>query len=174
MTVKHPKKATEMKVIVPYTKITPECDAALTKHAPKAERVYVGGGDREYWRLLLGLWNQQQSFVIVEHDVVLTADTLPSIARCPALWCACPYPYISTISYGLACVKFRKELMVRFPMFIELVGQGNVRKHGQAHWCTLDQIISPVLWALGETRCQAHPLVGHPGHELSSSHGCKL
>ena len=163
-----------MRVIVPYTKITPECDEALERHAPKAERIYVGASDQDYWRLLLALWGQRQSFILVEHDVVIDEHTLPSLARCPDLWCACPYPYISTVSYGLACVKFRREVMEKVPLLMEVVGCGTPRNHPAGHWCTLDQIISPVLWSLGVGRCQKHPLVGHPGHEVSSSHGCKL
>jgi hypothetical protein len=163
-----------LKVYVPYTKITPGAQRALERFAPMAERVYVGQDDQAYWRFWRDAWALKRTFMVVEHDVVIGEDTVAEMTGCPKSWCAAPYPYISTISHGLACVKFRSELMVRFPTLFEMIGAASIMRHPQAHWCTLDMAVSPVLWALGNPRCENHNMVDHPGHEFRSTHGCSL
>lgn len=163
-----------MRVIVPHVEITPECDNALWAYAPTAERIDVGHDDEAYWRLLNRLWHTGQSFLLIEHDVVIGPDTVAEMTGCPKEWCAASYPYISTVSYGLACTKFRGSLMARFPNLFDMIGEAEIMRHPKRHWCTLDMGVSPILWALGVSRCQFHNGVGHPGHDFSSTHGCAL
>lgn len=111
-----------MRIIVPFTRLVPEADAALSRFAPTAERVDVSGADLAYWELLGSLWSEGRDFVVVEHDVEIRAGVIEELAECPEWFCAFAYPYKAIPSAGiellkapLGCTRYRSELMERAP-----------------------------------------------------------
>src|ERR1019366_7221099 len=85
-----PRKG-KLKVVCGYTKIHPRAEAALLQYAPQAERVSVAESDTAYCALLPRLWEQGETFLLVEHDVAIHATVVPDTAACRELWCAWPY-----------------------------------------------------------------------------------
>jgi hypothetical protein len=105
-----------MRVVVPFTVLAPETDAALTRHAPDAERVDVSEDDYAYWRLLSDLWAAGEPFTVIEHDIVIHRGVLPAFDACPAPLCAFRYsmPIFGPI-VGLGCTKFGAEVIEAVP-----------------------------------------------------------
>jgi hypothetical protein len=172
-----------VKVIYPYTnRRTEESTIALVRFCPQAERIYVGESDFEYGILLEQLWSAGETFMLVEHDIVIHEGLVEEFAACPEEWCSSPYTYfdqpVTTSGGGLGCTKFAAELMARWP---EMMAQANALSypnHPNGHWCTRDVAIYQLLRRGGlgaqawpTRRHQTHTEVGHRSGKCS--HGCK-
>jgi hypothetical protein len=131
-------------------------------------------GDSTYFRMLQGQWESGESFINVEHDIIIP-DKYPTLALCPHGWCAAPYPYLDRPrQFGLGYVKFSAALIARHPHMFDVICTWSNDKHPAKHWCTLDSWIYQYLLSRGEQRCEDHELVGHLGHpgKKTSAHGC--
>ena len=84
---------TELRVIVPYTRIHPLTASCLEEFAPNAERVFVGDDDQGYGKLFRNLWYDQASFLIVEHDIQFDQAHIDQAKNCPCGWSSSYYPY---------------------------------------------------------------------------------
>lgn len=161
----------ETAIAVPFTSLRAETVVALAgekiRYAPMLT-------DTSYWELLRDLWGAGQSFILVEHDIVVNETTLDELKVCDHDWCAMPFPYRGEErAYSLACTKFSKGIIARHPDLIEIVGQMSDEAHDPMHWCRLDMWLFMVLSELGEVRHEherATP-VGHVGAQFPS-HGC--
>ena len=77
------------KVYVPWTSNRgpyPECRAALEPSDPVY--VDVSSDDFAYWRMMKGVWEKGEPFIIVEHDVLVWPDTIALLDACPRQWCS--------------------------------------------------------------------------------------
>lgn len=135
-----------MRVVVPYTDLHADADAALTAYAPDAERVDVSGSVEAYWRLLRELWRAREDFAVIEHDVVITEGTIEGFEACSEPWCACADPTLGPAQ--LQCTRFRASLMDALPDALELPGW-------MRHWVHQDQSLLPKLGDAG-FRCHRH------------------
>lgn len=160
-----------MRVVVPFTDLSIETRTSLEGSEWDYETVDVSGDDEAYWRLLRDLWDEGETFVVVEHDIVLGAYTLVDLARCEGEWCTCPYPYFHGRYYGLGCAKFSDRLIARVPELMDLVGKMSDADHPPRHWCRLDAWIQRVLAKRSIRPCLRHDEVGHVS-DLVPSHGC--
>src|SRR2546423_162154 len=70
--------------------VRPQTVAALDEHAPGYRLEGLDAGDEHaYWRLLCAVWADADSdLTIIEQDVVITADTLPSFDTCDSPVCS--------------------------------------------------------------------------------------
>jgi hypothetical protein len=130
--------------------------------------------DGTYFHILEKAWERGESFINVEHDIIIP-DKDPTLAVCPNDWCAAPYPYLDRPrQFGLGCVKFSDALIARHQTMFEVIGTWYNNDHPPKHWCTLDSWTYIYLIERGEKRCENHELVGHEGHpgKMSSAHGC--
>src|SRR5205085_3509198 len=109
-----------MRLIVPYVKgrLRPETLAVALAHDDHVDLVDVEADGRTYARFLAGLWQRQESVLIVEHDVVPTRGQLASLASCDHPWCAFTYEPHEDVSYDdpgaivmLGCCKLSAEFM---------------------------------------------------------------
>lgn len=162
-----------VKVVVPFTRLRDEARAALDEWAPGWEGRDVSADDEAYWRLLADLWAEGESFVLVEHDVVIVEGIVDALAACPFDWCCAAYPYGRGTIVGLGCTKFTAPLLARVPDAVERAGLVEDRTHPPRHWCRLDASLNRVLCDAGEPRCYKHPDVGHMGGG-GSAHGCRV
>lgn len=71
--------------------VHPATREALARFAPHAEYHDVSASEDAYWELLASVWADGEGFVVVEHDVVVDADTLPAFDACPEPRCGCGY-----------------------------------------------------------------------------------
>lgn len=158
-----------MKVVVPYSKVSQETVVSLGGH--HAEFINVSDSDTTYFDLLNELWGAQETFAVVEQDIVVTPGVLESFDECAHTWCAAGYPYLGSTGYrGLGCCRFRASLMIADPTLMDRVALHEYEGHCRKHWCVLDASIQRELWAVGRRVCTAHGDVGHL-HDRPS-HGC--
>lgn len=159
-----------MRVVLPYTTLTPEVTRALDAAEMDWDGVDVSDSDEAYWELLDDLWSYGQDFAIVEHDVVVNPGTLKSFEECPEMWCAAPYPYFVGTYTGLGCVRFRSEAMRTVPGLFGEVASKSDTKHPSKHWCALDSRIQAILQRQGLSVCRHDPVL-HLG-DNKPTHGC--
>lgn len=133
----------------------------------------VSGGDERYFDLLEDFWNERQSFVIVEHDIVVTPEAWEELTTCNAAWCAQPYPYMESTHVGLGCTRFDAEFTLKHAGIMGVVAQADYPKHGPKHWCSLDQALTNALRAKGESVHRHQHLVEHLGDNWPA-HGCRV
>lgn len=126
----------------------------------------------DYWTALANLWYAKESFIIVEHDIVVADDTLKKLADCPRRWCGARYPYLNHPYWGLGCMKFGAELMEKLPQAMNQVGNMKTRRHPQRHWCAIDARLQNVLTSNDVELCKHGAVRDHRGHRGVSSHGC--
>lgn len=122
---------------MPLALAYPEAVKALVRTWPGASIVGVGDDPRSYWRLFVRLWNDRQPFVLVEHDVVVDRDTIPSLATCPRPWCAFPYHELPGDPVtGLGCTKITPD-----GSGIDVLDP----KYGNPVWQNVDSVVGGIL-----------------------------
>jgi hypothetical protein len=116
--------------------------------------------EESYWSLLCGLWLEQQSFIIVEHDIVPWPGAIEEIWNCPLPWCAFSYHrHVSELRrgvgdyHGFGCVKFSAELMKRLPEVWT--------KCERRHWSKLDTHFEHFTYVAGIRPHHHRPPVIH-------------
>src|ERR1700744_2776529 len=100
-----------MRVICPFTEVTPGTDQCLARLAPQAERVYVGDDVLGYWRMLCAAWRDAEDFILWEHDLECEADAIEILQSCPQP--ACP------VAGYFRLTRFRAEMMRAIPDVFE-------------------------------------------------------
>ena len=93
-------------VVMPYTQggQYPEAEAALRGYDPVMAD--VSHSDEAYWGLLAGLWHKGETFVVVEHDVVVPPNAIDELLACSRPWCSFVVEYFVSDYAGLSCAKF--------------------------------------------------------------------
>lgn len=165
-----------MKVIVPYTEIAPGVAEALWETGEMWEKIDVSRSDEDYFGLMATLWAVGETFVIVEHDVIVRPDTISELENCPDEWCGFSVPYIKGNYHGLACVKFTDKLIRKIPDAFAQIAPMDEEEHPPKHWCRLDaRLQGKVLPRTGVRRHPHEPPLGHfrqDGIQPYPSHGC--
>ena len=117
-----------MKVVVPYTNLHPVTKMVTEWYKP--EYVHLEDDDA-YRRLLKQLWEERESVVIVEHDVVPWPYAIEELFRCSCWWGAYSYQLHGGVGihHGFGCTKFGLKLMEAVPFIWDEPG----------HWNSLDQ-----------------------------------
>ncbi len=116
-----------MRVFCGYTPsgFRAETQLSLAQFAPRTTMVVdVSGDNFNYWNALKEHWIGDEDLVIVEQDMVLRGDILPSFAACDQDWCVYeydaigykPFTHIRKVNCALGCVKFSATLQRRFPI----------------------------------------------------------
>jgi len=96
--------------------------AALTATGWPVEYADVSEDCQAYFRLLCALWAEARDFLIVEHDMVATAEAIEEMDRCPKTWCTNPYPcneWGTLIEVAFGFSRFRRPLMEKEPDAME-------------------------------------------------------
>lgn len=166
---------------MPYTSLCDEAVTAVEESGHDPLRVDVSGSDDAYWGLLSGLWAKRETFVVVEHDIVIPPTAIDELVNCPGEWCGFATPYVGTLWVGLSCTKFEASLLKDFSGVLDEVATMSDVGHDQKHWCRLDAWIHSVLEREG---VEQHPHRGRLGHHrdgvvrysvgdtIMPSHGC--
>ena len=96
-----------MRVLYCWNDDFPEAVAAIEKHIPQAEIIDTSANSYAYWDAMEIRWTGVQDLLIVEHDVVVTAEVLPQMLACPEPWCA---HSSGGTPFGLRCTRFSARL----------------------------------------------------------------
>lgn len=159
-----------MKVVCPFTRISPETRAALDASGYEWSAEDVSYCNATYTLLLTCLWRNGEAFAVVEHDIVPHPGALAELEACPEPWCVFPYAYQHGTHAGLGCARFSASLLAAVPDAVTQTLAEATQAHPSGHWCQLDDRLSRVLQRRGYTRHVHSPEVGH----LSPwpAHGC--
>jgi hypothetical protein len=97
-------------------------DALTAQHAD-VEFADVGGSSHAYFDLFAELWHAGETFMLVEHDIVIAPGTVMALEQCDRAWCACPigvtYRHKGSTCAWFQCNRWRRELMVRYPDLLD-------------------------------------------------------
>lgn len=115
----------------------------------------VSGDDYRYGIELRKYWMRGNTFVVVEHDVVVTGAQLAQLASCGHEWCALGYEYPGRPApvYGLGATKFAAQLLR------DTAGLGD--EFVRLRWGQLDDCIARILRARGHVRHEHATIVPH-------------
>ena len=173
-----------MRIVYPFTEegYTPESWESLVDEGNRIEAVNVGGSDSVYGELLVELWEKGETFLVVEHDIILPAGIVAEYKACDEEWCSSPYAYfdmpVTTSGGGLGCTKFSSGLMARWPTMMRRAMEIPYTGHAPWHWCGCDWRTYTALRAGGlgasewpAERHQTHTEVKHRAGKCS--HGCR-
>jgi hypothetical protein len=152
----------EAVVALPYTRLRPEVCQPLSEQGHDVTFVDVSGSDEDYWQLMADLWAQAETFVIVEHDVIVRDGAIDELVECEQDWCGFPVSYCGTEYAGLACTKFTAGLIARYPDALERVAEIEDADHKPKHWCRLDGWLKSYVLEPGGERMHVHgPVLEH-------------
>jgi hypothetical protein len=106
-------------IVVPT--LTEDCIAAIAIRNERLKpQVVIMTDDLSYSRLLTQLWNQGQSFILVEHDIIVWPGALAALSECSKLYCGYQYQISHRLGGTLGCTRFSKDLILNnsdFPKF---------------------------------------------------------
>ena len=151
-----------MKVIVPYTRLHPQVEPALVAAGVQARFVEVPKWD-SYAKLLIELWQAEETFVLVEQDIVVRPGVVDELLTCDQPWCG----FLNDVGLGiwptLGCTKFDATYQRRFPGLIERAARIRIADVRPGHWRHMDVAIDRVFHRELEIRGpHAHaPAVAH-------------
>lgn len=154
-----------MRVLCAFTGLHPATAAALALYAPDAGLVDVSGSKFDYWHAIRDRWDGTQDLVIIEQDIEIHAEVLPSFAACPEPWCTFSYPIFRTsvdLTIGLGCVRFSAG--VQRMVSAEKIAEGFVlcaTCKGGGCWWHLDSRIAELLKYKAGLRQHVHGTVTH-------------
>lgn len=112
-----------MKLVIPYTKLELATELYLldkTVESFEFEVEYkdVSSDHWAYTRVLEELWEQGESFVLMEHDIVPWPGAMSAIAKCHFPWCFYGYTpdtdYLGNRAAPFGLVKFSKDFIQRY------------------------------------------------------------
>ena len=136
--------------------LSPLCERALSRYAPDAELIDLGTRHDAYRELLEELWQDGESFLIVEQDVEIHEAVIPELGACQEPWCLYAYNIgwpPAPVRSALGCVRFSAHLLAEYPNAIaDLPVRG---------WNQLDSMIYPRLREAGFRPHEHEPLVAH-------------
>lgn len=108
------------------------------------------GDPGAYARLIERLWGHQETFVVVEQDVVPPAGAIGELIDCPHLWCSHCYDDLSyqrVPMLGLA--KFCGDLLTGTAEVAATVLRDSARHQELVHWRQLNERLVAHLGARG-------------------------
>ena len=165
-----------MKVVIPYADKWPTQAmgglCAVNPNAVDVETHYVGDSDDAYFDLLARLWRMQETFIVVEHDIIVTEAAIMGLIECPKTWCSCPYPWYTGMLHGLGCTKFDAQIMQEYPKLFDKIANVSNDIHPAKHWCNIDDRLRRYLGGYMRNDHQHTTPVGHL--RPYASHGCVI
>lgn len=160
-----------MRVVVPHTpsglRATTRTD--LARFAPHHELHDTSSSDTAYYDAFTSWWLTGETFLVVEHDMGLRADVLPSLEACSNLWCGFTYhigpPDGGDEVVALGCTRFRAELLQTYPDVPARLAEMQDTLPPR-HWLRLDCRLDALLRTLtGRTVCRHNPPLPHYHYE---------
>lgn len=120
----------------------------------------VSGSQYDYWALVRQMWAGEETFAIVEQDVVPPYGFLAGFEACEKEWCVHDYVVHGALIgsyYGhpgaFGCVRFRRRLLERHPEVVETLDYRT--------WSLLDGVIGEALRSRGEHEHEHEPPARH-------------
>lgn len=104
-------------VICHYIDLHPDTEKAFKAYAPDII-LYKGAPDNggiashHYAEVVQKHWRGERDLIVIEHDIEIVKDTIPSLESCSEPWCTFSYYLFGSeeIVNGLGCTKIAAEL----------------------------------------------------------------
>lgn len=157
-----------MRVVVPHVgDVHPDTRAVVDRWLDVEYVCLDDDPEYGYGKLLRRLWAEQESVMVVEHDVVPWRHTIPEMALCPSPYCAAPYAWGQAVGVALGCTKFSSLFMRCYPDAAEIACRIPSVYGEPGHFRQLDVWLqAAVLRDLyGWQPCAHLPAVGHRNWE---------
>ena len=136
----------------------------MTRYCPDIEYSSTAASPTAYYELLLHLWSEGDTFIIIEHDIEITPTIIPSLLKCPQQWCGAIYSVSNTPKAAafvmLGLTKFSSQLIKKHPDLMQVVGLIDDDGLARKDWHRNDTRIDRVLRQRGYTPCP-HERVNH-------------
>lgn len=115
-----------------------------------------------YVALLIELWRQGETFVLVEHDVIPWPGAIAQLLHCDREWCAFPYRHRGGPALSLGCTKFAGSLTRRLARVALDFERDPMHPWGHGRYEAVDGALFKHLQRWGETAPHEHgPMVAH-------------
>jgi hypothetical protein len=98
-----------VRVYIPFTNLKAETFYALESVFPVLVPLL---NPTDYSKFFIKQWKKGVSFIVVEHDVVVTPEQIESLITCPQPWCGYSYRAHDHNPY-FGCVRFREDFIQR-------------------------------------------------------------
>lgn len=135
----------EPKVIVPFTRLHPQVWPALAAAGIMHPRFVELPKWDSYSQLLKELWAEEETFVLVEQDIIIRPGVVEELIDCPEPWCG----FLNDVGLGiwptLGCTKFDATYQRRFPELLERAARVRVANLRAGHWRHMDVAIDRVF-----------------------------
>jgi hypothetical protein len=158
-----------MKVLCPYVDLQYATEVTLRTEEANTEFVYTGHNETAYYEMAKKAWSEKETFIIVEHDVVIWPGALRALWDCEKSLCVYYAPGPVGV-VGLGCVKYGSELMLRLPDHLN-----NVLAENKS-WRVLDREMTYRLFDHGISFHTHEPMISHinPGrYNFENMISCK-
>lgn len=143
-----------MKVLCPYQNLQYATEITLRTEESDTKFVYTGHDETAYYKMARDAWAEKETFIIVEHDVVIWPGALRALWNCDKPLCVYYAPGPVGV-VGLGCVKFGRDLMLDFPDHLnEIIPDWQ-------SWRTLDREMTYRLIDKGYSFHVHEPMIGH-------------
>ena len=145
-----------IKVIIPHAKYGLQHLVAVALQYDCVEPVFHHCVENDsYYRLLLNLWHEGETFILVEHDIIPWPGAITELANCSGSWCVFPYNVHTDGSLG--CTKFHGELLRKHPDALDEPFYRDFDKH----WACLDGYVGDKMIEFGIKAHVHKPNVAH-------------
>jgi hypothetical protein len=155
---------TGVKIFVPYTKIHSETLLSLNPYEYTTVKMTHWDSYREYFQ---ERWDECETFINVEHDMVFPNGAIEELLNCPELWCGfTQYTIRDLIRYhfgrdlenklkrgvapGLALVKFERGFILEHPYMWRVMDAAKAVLNHAMVWNQCD------MWAYMNATCHLH------------------
>jgi hypothetical protein len=115
-----------------YTNLNPKTEESIKLWAPNTQLWDVSGSEHDYWEVLSSNWTGERDIILIEHDIEITKDVIPSFTDCDQNWCTYSYQGPPTMGYlyrSFGCTRFSAALQRFF---------GYTFRRGPVRWDKLD------------------------------------
>jgi hypothetical protein len=140
-------------IVVPYTKPHDLLKTLLRRYGFSPSYIDVSEDAEAYWRLLKRLWQDNKSFVLIEHDILPWPGAIEELRQCPGSWCAYSYDQCGIgLYHSFGCTKFSAGLIEELP---------DIWTRMNRHWSQLDQQFEWLAFQAGIRPHHHRPAVIH-------------
>ena len=118
-----------MKIVTCFTpgQLKDETVQALATYGKDVHLILLKPGDETaYGRQIAKLWRQEESFAIVEPDIVIRGDVVDAFENCTCEYGAFPYPWKTNVGPALGCTWFRDSFITKYPSAVEQAGPRSI------------------------------------------------
>jgi hypothetical protein len=102
-----------MKIYIPYSNYIQEATLISLKGYDRETVLMVSNGS--YLKYFQERWEEEESFINIEHDVVPWPGAIDELEHCQELWCGYCYKKFELGNEYFGCVRFSQELIKLIP-----------------------------------------------------------